>query len=109
MAALAVIEDFDVFRDCQFRVSPRRILLMVDQFILQATPEAFHGRVIVAVTLARHGCLHAELREQLAVVVSTILAAAVRVENQAWRWPFVAHRSPQPLRRQFLRHPGPSA
>lgn len=36
MAALAVIEDLDVFRDCRFRISPRRVLLMVNQFILQA-------------------------------------------------------------------------
>jgi hypothetical protein len=43
---------------------------------------------------------HAELRDQFAVVVGTVLAATIRVQNQPWRGPFAAHRPPQCLRRQ---------
>ena len=104
MTPLAVVEDFDVFLDGRFRVCPRGIPLMMDHFVLQAPPEALHRRVVVAVPLARHGCPHAELRDQFPIVVSAILAASVRVENQPWRRPLSANSPPQRLRCQFLRH-----
>ena len=104
MTPLAVVEDFDVFLDGRFRVCPRGVPLVMDHFVLQATPEALHRRVVVAVPLARHGCPHAELRDQFPIVVSAILAASVRVENQPWRRPLSANSPPQRLRCQFLRH-----
>lgn len=74
MTPLAVVEDFDIFLDRWFRIGPRGVPLMMNHFILQAAPETLHGRVVVAVPLARHGGLHAELRDQLAVIVGAVLA-----------------------------------
>lgn len=78
---------------------------MMSHLVLQASPEALHGGIIVAVPLARHGCPHAELRAELAAAVGAVLAVAIRVQDQAWRGPFPAYLPPQRLRRQLLRHP----
>src|SRR6266571_6865945 len=69
VAPLAVVEDFDVLVDRCFRIGPCCIPLMMNHFVLQAAPEALHRRVVVAVPLARHRCPHAELRDQLSIVV----------------------------------------
>ena len=73
MAPLAVVEDFDVLLNGRFRVGPCGVPLMMNHFVLQAAPEALHRRVVVAVPLARHGCPHAELRDQLSIVVGAVL------------------------------------
>src|SRR5471030_198489 len=104
VAPLAVVEAFDVFLYCCFRVSPGRVALMVHQLVFQAAPEALHGRVVVAVPPARHGWLHAELLHQFLIVVSAVLAATVGVVNQARRGAFVAHGLQQRRCRQCLRH-----
>jgi len=79
----------------------------MNHFVLHAAPEALHRRIVVTVSLARHGSLHAELRNQFAVIICTVLRAAVGVVNQARRWSLAAHRTPQSLRRQILRHSRP--
>jgi hypothetical protein len=93
--------------DWRWRVGSCGVPLMMNHFVLQAAPEALHGCVVVAVPLARHRCLHAELGDQFAIVVGTILAATVRVENQSWRRPLCSNGPPKRLRCQFLRHTGP--
>ncbi len=45
LRALPVVEDFDVFADRQARLLARGEALMIDQFILQRSPEGFDGRV----------------------------------------------------------------
>ena len=45
---------------------------MVHQFVFQATPEALHGRVIVAVPAARPGWLHAELLHQFLIIMDAV-------------------------------------
>lgn len=107
MAPLAVVEDLDVLLDCRFGVGPCGVPLMINHLVFQAAPEALHRRVVVAVPLARHRCLHAELRDQFAIVVGAILAATVRVQNQPWRRPLSSNGPPQRLRRELLRHPRP--
>ena len=104
MAPLAIVEDFDVLLDGRFRVGPCGVPLMMNHFVLQTAPEALHRRVVVAVPLARHGCPHAELRDQLSIVVGAVLVASVRVQNQPWRRPLSANGPPQRLRRQLLRY-----
>jgi hypothetical protein len=49
MAPLAVPEDLDVFRNCRFSVGPGRIPLAMDQSALQASPDALHACVVMAV------------------------------------------------------------
>jgi hypothetical protein len=100
MSLLAVIENFDVLLDRCFRVSPCGVALMMNHVVLQATPEALHGRVVVAVPFARHGSLHAELRYQFPVVVSAVLRPTVRVVDQARSRTLTTHSAPQGLCRQ---------
>ena len=100
MSPLAVIENLDVLLDRCFRVSPCGVALMMNHVVLQATPEALHGRVVVAVPFARHGSLHAELRYQFPVVVSAVLRPTVRVVDQARSRTLTTHSAPQGLCRQ---------
>jgi len=61
MAPLAVVKNLNVFLDRCLGMGTRFIMLVMCQFIFQAAPEAFHRRVIEAISFARHGCLHAKL------------------------------------------------
>ena len=61
---MAVVENLDVLPDRCFRVSPCSVLLMMNHLVLQTAPEALHGGIVVTVPLARHGCAHAELRDE---------------------------------------------
>jgi hypothetical protein len=51
VAALAVVEDLDVFPDGGFGLGAGLILPGVDQLVLQAAPKAFDGGVVVTTTL----------------------------------------------------------
>ena len=77
MPPLAVVEDFDVLGDLANRLLPRFVASVVDEFIFECSPEAFHRRIIVAISPAAHGCFHAELLDQSLVFVRAILAAAI--------------------------------
>lgn len=61
--------------------------MVMNQWIFEAAPDALHWGIVIAVSCARHGRLHAELLYQFAIVMSTIGAPSVRVVNQSWRWP----------------------
>ena len=52
MAPLAVVEYLDILADGGFSLGPGRIAAMMYQFIFEASPEALHRRVIIAVTPA---------------------------------------------------------
>jgi hypothetical protein len=67
-----------------------KLPVVMYQLVLKTAPEAFHRGVVIAIPLARHGGLHAELFNQLSIVMSTVLAPAVRVMNQPVRRAFVA-------------------
>ena len=70
---------------CGLRVGTGGIRLLAHQFVFQAAPEAFHGRVVIAVPTARHGWLYAGLLHQFSIGMGAALAAMVGVVNQAWR------------------------
>jgi hypothetical protein len=76
----------------------------MNHLIFQPTPEALHGRVVVAVPFARHGSFHAVLRYQFPVIVSALLRPAVRMVDQARSQTLTTHSAPQGLCRQILRH-----
>lgn len=61
LRALPVVEDFDVFAGRQACLLARGEALMIDQFILQRSPEGFDGRVVVAVATAAHRRAHVKL------------------------------------------------
>lgn len=52
MAPLAVVEYLDVLSDGSFSLCPGRVTAVMYQFVLEASPEAFHRRVVIAVPLA---------------------------------------------------------
>jgi hypothetical protein len=80
---LAVVKAFDLFLYCSPRVGTGRVAMVVYQFILQASPEALHWRIVVAVSPARHGCPHTELLDQLLISMSTVLTPTVGMMDQA--------------------------
>ena len=105
VAPLAVVKALDVFLYSGLCIGPGGVTLMMYQLVLEASPEAFHRGVVIAVSPARHGCLHAKLFNQFLSTMSAILAAVVRVVNQSWRRALVMHGSPQHRCGQALRHP----
>jgi len=52
MTSLAVVEDLDVLPDGGFSLGSGRVAAMMNQFILEASPEALHRRVIIAIASA---------------------------------------------------------
>ena len=56
-----------------------------DQLGLDGLEEGLDGSVIVAIALAAHRRLHVMVAQDLLIVVRTVLAAAVAVENAAPR------------------------
>ena len=59
--SLSVVEDFNVLDDLILGLLPGGITPVVNKLIFQCTPEAFDGRIIVAVALSAHRGGHAEL------------------------------------------------
>jgi hypothetical protein len=59
-----------------------RIAPVVDEFVLERSPETLGGCVIVTVSMPTHQRLHAELGRQRALFMQAIFAAAVSVLNQ---------------------------
>lgn len=57
MTPLAVLKNLNIFLDCRLGMSARLITLVMGHFVLQATPEAFHRGVIVAISFPGHGSL----------------------------------------------------
>lgn len=78
---------------------------VVHQFILERSPETFHRGVVPAISLAAHGCGHAKLLQQFLVIMRAVLAAAIRVENQAPGRTLGGSTPEQRLHDQVFRHP----
>jgi len=60
----------------------------MDKLILERTPEALHGSIIVAVAFPAHGCSHLELIHQPPVFMGTVLTPTIRMVDQACSGPF---------------------
>jgi hypothetical protein len=58
---LPVEEDLDVLGDLLYGLPTGPVVPMVNQFIFERSPEAFHRGVIPAISLAAHGGHHAKL------------------------------------------------
>ena len=85
MTALAVIEDFDVVEDFGSGLGSAGEIASVDQFQFEGAPEAFHGRVIVAVASAAHGRDEPGGLKRSPEVGCGILDTAIGMEDQAGR------------------------
>jgi hypothetical protein len=58
--------------------------IVVIQFVLHTAEDAFHWPVVPAIAFPVHGAAHAVFLQQAAVGMRGILAAAVRMMQQAW-------------------------
>jgi hypothetical protein len=52
VTTLAVVKHFEVFEQCQARVIPRGVVVMVNQFYLERSEEAFDHGIVIAVAPA---------------------------------------------------------
>ena len=55
MESDAVIEDFDIVKDGSASLGEIGEAVMIDQFVFEATKEAFDKSVVVAVPFSTHG------------------------------------------------------
>jgi hypothetical protein len=74
VAPLVVAKAFDVLLNSGACIGPGLGTADDAPVRFSGSPEAFHGGVVIAVPFARHGRLHAELLNQLLIIMSTILA-----------------------------------
>ena len=90
MSAARVIETVDVFKDGDFNIPAGLPCVPPDQFGLalhdsrmrafdesDGFEEGFHGRIIIAISLAAHGYFEAILAQDFLIVMRTILTAAI--------------------------------
>ena len=61
MKALAIVKDLDVIEELRSGLSLCGKVLAVGQFQLEGTPEAFHGRIVIAVAGPPHRSDHCGL------------------------------------------------
>ena len=57
-----------------------------DQLGLDAFEERFNGSIVITITFAAHGDFEVMLAEDLLVVMRTVLAAPIAVEDAAFGW-----------------------
>ena len=86
MQAPPVVEDLNVLEDAPHGLVAGVVVLAVDQLSLKRVKEAFCNRVVPAVAFAAHAAHGLDSFEQALVVVTSILAAPVRVVNKPRTW-----------------------
>lgn len=87
MPPLAIVEQFNVLGDLPPGLLASGKPALVDRFVLHRAPEACDRGVIVTISAPAHRGLHAELRHQCPVLMRTILAAPVAMNNESRRRP----------------------
>jgi len=80
--ALAIAESFDERKISPARLVPCAVGLMVNEFILQGTEEAFHDRIVVAVAFAAHARHQPEGLEAISVDERAVLRPLVGVMDE---------------------------
>lgn len=78
-----IIEAVDVLKDGGFGLASGLPCAPPDQLGLDRLEEGLDGSVIVAIALAAHRHLEPMLAQDLLIVVRTVLAAAIAVEDRA--------------------------
>ena len=77
---------------------------MVDLFVLEHAPEAFHRGVVVAISFPAHRCRHPKPVKQQGIFLGAILTPPIRVVDQT-RYGSLGGYGPQEgLADQVLRH-----
>ena len=81
--AFPIVKHLNVVKQITLGLLPCCVMLVEHTFVLQAVEEALHRCVIPAVTLAAHAGHHAVGSEQILIVVTAVLAATIRVVQEA--------------------------
>jgi hypothetical protein len=79
VTATAIVERLDVFEDVLPCFVSSGVALRMHPLILQTVEEALDRRVVPAIALARHRGEHAVFAQQRLIIVTAVLAAAIRV------------------------------
>src|SRR5690242_3101350 len=83
MAPLAIVKALDVVKHRAAGCRPVPIH-HVSQLSFERAKEAFHWRIVPAVSLSTHTAAYARCRKLLLILAARILAAAVAVMHQTW-------------------------
>src|SRR5688572_20384972 len=89
MTALAVIEHFDVFKDCPLGLFVRSKVLQRDAFGLECVKEALRDSVIPTVALATHAGLYPVPSEELAIAATgagRVIETTSTRRRRKYRW-----------------------
>ena len=73
MTSLSIVEDLDVLEECGSGLSPHGEPGSMHELGFERAEEAFHRRVVQAISLTTHGSLDAVEPEQLSIVATGIL------------------------------------
>ena len=84
---------------------PCLVTTVMNKLILERTPEALHGSIIIAIAFSAHGCSHLELIHQPPVFMGAVLTPTIRMVDQAWSRPFGCHGLEQRLAHKVLGDP----
>ena len=85
MASETIVEHFNVLKNIRLSFGPGGVMTMINLFGFQRTDTTFHRRIIVAIALTAHTNLKLMLGQQGLIVMAGILAAPVRMMDQARR------------------------
>lgn len=77
MTTTGVVESVDVFEERVSDLLARLPYTPPDEFGFRRFEEGFDGRIIIAISLAAHGCLKAKLAQPLLIIISAVLATPV--------------------------------
>src|SRR5205807_7533574 len=99
VAALVVVEDFDVLDDRRTGLRAGGEVSVLDQLFLQRSKEALHRGVIPAVGTATHAAGNAVPGQEALVMVAGVLAAPVGMSQQP-----LARQAPLHRERQGIDH-----
>jgi len=90
--SLSVVENLNIFCDLSDCLFSCCIALMINKFILQCSPEALHGGIIITVSFPAHGSFHVEPFKKSCVVLRAVLASPVRMIDETRLRLFSFHR-----------------
>src|SRR5690242_16979273 len=85
MSPLPIVEQLDVFEDFAAGLGSGTPAALINQFELEGGEKTLRHRIIPAVAFTAHATQHAVRRQQLLILVAGVLAAAIRVMQQALR------------------------
>src|SRR5438552_19175457 len=85
MSALPIVEQLDIFEDFATGLGSAPPVAPISQFELARGEKTLRHRVIPAIAFTAHAAQQAMRRQQLLILITEILAAAVRVMQQPLR------------------------